>query len=85
MLEVSKNLAVGSASEYRQYDGKELLLPENRDDWPSKEFLDWHYNIRYENWLKNSQFSLADFVNDEEDTIPNYENSNSGSKLSDRT
>lgn len=85
VLEVSKNLAVGSASEYRQYDGKELFLPENRVDWPSKEFLDWHYNIRYENWLKNSQFSLADFVNDEEDTIPNYENSNSGSKLSDRT
>lgn len=67
VLEVSKNIGLKQKNDYHQYDGISLNLPANKCDWPSPEFLEWHHNIRFENWIKTSQFSLADFVNDDEE------------------
>jgi len=47
---------------YSEYDGKELLLPDDRRNWPNKEYLEWHNKVRFENWLKYGEFSFIESV-----------------------
>ena len=59
VLEISKN-AHDVLKGYAQYDGVCLNLPQDRSLWPSKENLQWHNQIRFENWLKEGTFNIAD-------------------------
>ncbi len=51
-LEVSDTLKDECADEYLKYQGTILSLPEDKIYWPSREYLEWHRKIRFENWLR---------------------------------
>lgn len=59
-VKISKNMKLNLDPEYSELDGKKLSLPENKDYWPNPEYLKWHNDIRFENWLKYGEFSLID-------------------------
>lgn len=52
VLQVSKSLGIKDAREYLAYDGRELMLPDDRSLWPNRKSLEWHRRVRYENWLR---------------------------------
>ncbi|MDO5352834.1 MAG: HNH endonuclease signature motif containing protein [Succinatimonas sp.] len=58
ILEVSKNM-LEVLGTYTQYDGMPLNLPEDKSLWPSRENLEWHHKVRFENWLKSGEFTIA--------------------------
>mgnify|MGYP000046239559 CR=1 FL=1 len=59
IVEISPNM-LEVLGTYTQYDGMPLNLPEDRSLWPSRENLEWHRKVRFENWLKCGEFTIAD-------------------------
>ncbi|MGN1280460.1 MAG: HNH endonuclease [Succinivibrio sp.] len=59
-VRVSENLKYDLSGDYKDLEGKALTLPDDRTNWPSVEYLEWHNRIRFENWLKYGEFSLID-------------------------
>ncbi|MBO5567024.1 MAG: HNH endonuclease [Succinivibrio sp.] len=60
LVKVSHTVKEHKAEEYLKYDGKELLLPEDRALWPNPEYLKWHLEVRFENWLRFGLVKPAD-------------------------
>lgn len=60
LIRVSKRIKMDVDPMYKFLDGAKLTLPENREYWPNKEYLTWHNQVRFENWLKYGEFSLID-------------------------
>ncbi len=58
VLEISKNM-LEILGAYTQYDGIPLNMPEDKSLWPSRENLEWHHRVRFENWLKSGEFTIA--------------------------
>ncbi len=50
-LKVSKTLKLSGGDEYLRYDGVKLNLPKDPQERPSREYLSWHRQNRFENWL----------------------------------
>ena len=50
-LKVSKTLKLSGGDEYLHYDGVKLNLPKAQSERPSREYLSWHRQNRFENWL----------------------------------
>lgn len=59
-IRVSEKLNKDTSGDYKELSGKALTLPDDKNRWPSAEYLDWHNSIRFENWLKYGEFSLID-------------------------
>lgn len=59
VVEISRS-KLSVLGDYAKYDGCLLSLPEDKSLWPSKENLEWHHEVRFENWLKQGEFSIAD-------------------------
>lgn len=51
-VRVSATLSEVGGAEYLKYDGSPLYLPEDPALRPSREYLEWHAERRFENWLK---------------------------------
>lgn len=49
---VSKDLVVQGGREYMKYDGVKLLMPDDKAMWPNRDYLVWHHERRFENWLR---------------------------------
>jgi putative restriction endonuclease len=63
---VSKDLAVAGGGEYMKYDGVKLSLPEDKAMWPSRDYLVWHHERRFENWLR---FGMVKPANENQGTV----------------
>lgn len=59
-VKVSKRIAAIGGRTYLKYDGSSLRLPEDRSQWPSREYLKWHNQRRFENWLKSGALGKSD-------------------------
>lgn len=62
VVKLSHSLEMNLDPEYIKLEGRCLRLPKNKEYWPNKEYLKWHNNIRFENWLKYGEFSLIDSI-----------------------
>lgn len=51
VAKVSQTVKAAYGDDYMQYDGKELLLPADRDNWPEPRYVLWHNQNCFENWL----------------------------------
>lgn len=59
-LKVSPVLADLGGSEYMVLNGAKLYLPKDLSLWPNPEYLKWHDEVRYENWLKFGEIKPVD-------------------------
>lgn len=51
-VRVSEGAKVAWASDYMQYDGILLNVPQDKSLWPKREYLQWHNKFCYEHWLR---------------------------------
>ncbi len=51
VAKVSQTVRAAYGDDYMQYDGKELILPKDRNSWPEPKYVLWHNNNCFENWL----------------------------------
>ena len=51
VAKVSETVRAAYGEDYMQYDGKELLLPADRDSCPEPKSVLWHNQNCFENWL----------------------------------
>ncbi len=52
LVKVSKSVETVGAKEYMRFDGTKLTLPQDKDKWPKREYLEWHRNKCFEHWLR---------------------------------
>lgn len=63
---VSRDLKVAGGGEYMKYDGVRISLPEDKAMWPSRDYLIWHKERRFENWLR---FGAVKPANENQGTV----------------
>lgn len=52
VAKVSSTVRTAYGEDYMAYDGKELILPADRNAWPDPRYVLWHKKNCFENWLK---------------------------------
>lgn len=52
IAKVSDTVVAAGGADYKRFDGKELMLPEDRSFWPNKKYILWHNRKCFESWLK---------------------------------
>lgn len=52
VTKVSNTVRTAYGEDYMQYDGKELLLPANKECWPEPKYVKWHNKNCFEHWLR---------------------------------
>ena len=61
-VRASKRLLLNKDSTYDNLDGQKIFVPKEPVLRPNKEYLEWHNEICFENWLKYGEFSLIDKI-----------------------
>ena len=61
-VRASKRLLLNKDSTYDNLDGQKIFVPKDPALRPNKEYLEWHNDICFENWLKYGEFSLIDKI-----------------------
>ena len=51
VAKVSKTVRTAYGEDYMRFDGKELILPKQRECWPEPQYVKWHNKNCFENWL----------------------------------
>lgn len=51
VAKVSETVRVAYGDDYMKFDGRELLLPEERKCWPEPKYVKWHNENCFEHWL----------------------------------
>lgn len=49
---VSDAVAAAGGADYKRFDGKELMLPDDPSLWPCKKYMLWHNRMCFESWLR---------------------------------
>lgn len=52
ITKVSETVSATGGADYMQYDGCELMLPEDKSLWPNKRYMLWHNRKCFESWLR---------------------------------
>lgn len=52
VAKVSSTVRTAYGEDYMDFDGKELILPKDRNAWPDPRYVTWHNKKCFENWLK---------------------------------
>ena len=51
VAKVSKTVRTAYGEDYMRFDGKELILPKQRECWPDPQYVKWHNKNCFENWM----------------------------------
>lgn len=52
ITKVSDTVDAAGGPDYKRFDGRELMLPDDPSLWPSKKYMLWHNRNCFESWLK---------------------------------